>query len=179
MPIWDGGIDVFNISNPTNPILENTIFQNKTINQSIKFVEGNKLIFSYRDTLGMNYLAKYDVSDICNPSLLYEVPLNYSEISLVNNPAESEEIIYVIGETYPLAGITIMKYDLSSDENANLLFSYQKDEDSYYFYLSGFFKKSTISTNSSLTSLIPATSSNVTFDVVGFITKSFSIPVSI
>ncbi len=142
LPIWNGGIKVFDITNPANPIFENKIFPDKEIHSKIIFPQQNRLILSYKNNLGLNFLAKYDISDVNNPNLLYEVPLNYSDISLVTNPEESNNIIYILGETYPLPNIQIEKYDFSSDDDANLLFLYNNNENIYHYFISGFFKNS-------------------------------------
>ncbi len=140
LPLWSGGLNIFDITNPANPVFETKIFSNKLIHSKIIFSQQDRLILSYKNNMGLDFLAKYDISDINNPNLLYEVPLNYSKITLVSNPEESKNVIYILGQTYPLTDIQIMKYDFSSDDNAELLFSYSKSEDTFIYYLYGFFK---------------------------------------
>ncbi len=140
MPLWYGGIAIFDLSDPANPLFETKIFPDKQVRDKISFTDDNKIIFPYSYEQGAKYLAKYDISDLNDPILLYQVPINYDRFWKVTNPNESHNIVYLLQENDNQNGITITKYDFSSDENVNLLFTYNKSENTFFFNLLGFFK---------------------------------------
>ncbi len=140
IPSWNGGIAIFDLSDPANPIFEAKIFSNKLIRDKISFTDDNKIIFPFRYSQGEKYLAKYDISDLENPILLYQVSINYDRFWKVANPNEPNNIVYLLQENNGQSGITISKYDFSSDESGDLLFSYTKDETGFFYNLDGFFK---------------------------------------
>ncbi len=139
MPLWYGGIAIFDLSDPANPVFETKILPDKQVRNKISFIDDNKIIVPYSYYQGEKYLAKYDISDLENPVLLYQISINYERFWKTTNPNESNNIVYLVQENYNQNGITISKYDFSSDENANLLFNYTANE-SFHFGLKCFFK---------------------------------------